>query len=56
MTRLDEVELSKTIVCTDHEKLLDCLASDVAIELGAGLCWNAVQAGATPLNLTSAHC
>ena len=127
MTRLDEVEISKTIICTYHEKLLDCLTSDVAIvgagpsglvaayflaksgakvtilekrlspgggiwgggmgmnvtvvqekavpllsemgirskqeqdglyavdaiELGAGLCWNAVQAGATLLNLTT---
>ena len=127
MTRLNEVEISKTIICTFHEKLLDCLTSDVAIvgagpsglvaafflaetgtkvtilekrlspgggiwgggmgmnvavvqeeavsllsemgirskrgkdglyavdamELGAGLCWNAVQAGATLLNLTT---
>jgi sulfide-dependent adenosine diphosphate thiazole synthase len=127
MTRLDEVEISKTIICAYHEKLLDCLASDVAIvgagpsglvaafflaktgtkvtilekrlspgggiwgggmgmnvavvqeeavsllsemgirskrgkdglyavdamELGAGLCWNAVQAGATLLNLAT---
>jgi sulfide-dependent adenosine diphosphate thiazole synthase len=125
--RLDEVEISKTIIGTYHEKLLDCLTSDVAIvgagpsglvaayylaksgvkvtilekrlspgggiwgggmgmnvavvqekavpllsemgirskpsqdglyavdaiELAAGLCWNAVQAGATLLNLTT---
>ena len=129
MTRLDEVEISKTIIGTYHEKLLNCLKSDVAIvgagpsglmaafflaktgvkvtilekrlspgggiwgggmgmnvavvqkeavpllsemgirskpaqdglyavdaiELGAGLCWNAVQAGATLLNLTTAE-
>jgi sulfide-dependent adenosine diphosphate thiazole synthase len=127
MTRLDEVEISKTIIGTYHEQLLDCLTSDVAIvgagpsglvaayflarsgvkvtilekrlspgggiwgggmgmnvavvqeeavpllsemgirskpaqdglyavdaiELGAGLCWNAVQAGATLLNLAT---
>ena len=35
MTRLDEVEISKTIICTYHEKLLDRLTSDVAI-VGAG--------------------
>jgi len=35
MTRLDEVEISKTIIGTYHEKLLDCLTSDVAI-VGAG--------------------
>jgi len=35
MTRLDEVEISKTIVCTYHERLLDRMASDVLI-VGAG--------------------
>ena len=35
MPRLDEVEISKTILCTYHEKLLDRLASDVII-VGAG--------------------
>jgi sulfide-dependent adenosine diphosphate thiazole synthase len=35
MKRLDEVEISKTIICTYHEKLLNCLTSDVAI-VGAG--------------------
>ena len=127
MVRLSEVEISRTIIQTYHERLLDCLTSDVAIagagpsglvaayclaktglkvtilekrlspgggiwgggmgmniavvqeeavsllsdmgirskpaqsglyavdaiELGAGLCWNAVQAGATLLNLTT---
>lgn len=125
--RLNEVEISKTIIGNYHEKLVDCLTSDVAIvgagpsglvaayflaksgvkvtilekrlspgggiwgggmgmnvavvqeeavpllsemgirskpaqgglyavdaiELAAGLCWNAVQAGATLLNLTT---
>jgi len=35
MTRLDEVEISKTILRTYHEKLLDALASDVIV-VGAG--------------------
>jgi len=35
MTRLDEVEISKTILCTYHEKLLDRIASDVIV-VGAG--------------------
>lgn len=35
MPRLDEVEISKTILCTYHDKLLDRLASDVII-VGAG--------------------
>jgi len=35
MTRLDEVEISTTILCTYHEKLLDRIASDVII-VGAG--------------------
>lgn len=35
MHELDEVEISKTIVCTYHERLLDRLASDVVI-VGAG--------------------
>ena len=35
MTRLDDVEISKTILCTYHEKLLDRLASDVIV-VGAG--------------------
>ena len=35
MPRLDEVEISKTILCTYHEKLLDRIASDVII-VGAG--------------------
>lgn len=35
MTELDEVQISKTIICTYHEKLLDRLASDVVI-VGAG--------------------
>jgi len=35
MTRLDEAEISKTIIGTYHEKLLDHLTSDVAI-VGAG--------------------
>lgn len=35
MPELDEVQISKTILCTYHEKLLDRLASDVVI-VGAG--------------------
>ena len=35
MTRLDEVEISKTILCTYHEKLLDRIASDIIV-VGAG--------------------
>jgi len=35
MAQLDEVEISKTILCTYHEKLLDRLTSDVVI-VGAG--------------------
>lgn len=35
MTRLDDVEISKTILCTYHDKLLDRLASDVIV-VGAG--------------------
>ena len=35
MKPLDEVEISKTIVCTYHERLLDRMASDVII-VGAG--------------------
>jgi thiamine thiazole synthase len=35
MPRLDEVEISKTILCTYHEKFLDRIASDVII-VGAG--------------------
>jgi len=35
MTQLDEVEISKTILCTYHEKLLDRIASDVIV-VGAG--------------------
>ena len=35
MARLDEVEISKTILCAYHEKLLDRLTSDVTI-VGAG--------------------
>jgi thiazole biosynthesis enzyme len=35
MARLDEVEISKTIICAYHENLLDRLASDVII-VGAG--------------------
>ena len=35
MKPLDEVEISKTILCTYHEKLLDRMASDVII-VGAG--------------------
>lgn len=35
MKPLDEVEISKTIVCTYHERLLDRMASDVLI-VGAG--------------------
>jgi thiazole biosynthesis enzyme len=35
MSYLDEVEISKTILCTYHEKLLDRLTSDVII-VGAG--------------------
>ncbi len=35
MSRLDEVAISKTIVCTYHERLLDHIASDVII-VGAG--------------------
>jgi thiamine thiazole synthase len=35
MTELDEVQISKTIVCAYHEKLLDRLASEVVI-VGAG--------------------
>lgn len=35
MTELDEVQISKTIICTYHEKLLDRLASEVVI-VGAG--------------------
>jgi len=35
MAELDEVQISKTILCTYHEKLLDRLASDVVI-VGAG--------------------
>jgi thiazole biosynthesis enzyme len=35
MARLDEVEISKAILCTYHEKLLDRLTSDVTI-VGAG--------------------
>jgi len=35
MTRLDEVEISKTILCTYHDNLLERVASDVII-VGAG--------------------
>lgn len=35
MTRLDDVEISKTILCTYHDKLLDRLTSDVIV-VGAG--------------------
>ena len=35
MARLDEVDISKTILCTYHERLLDRIASDVII-VGAG--------------------
>lgn len=35
MTELDEVQISKTIICTYHEKLLDRLASEVVV-VGAG--------------------
>ncbi len=35
MTQLNEVEISKTIICTYHEQLLDRVASDVVI-VGAG--------------------
>lgn len=35
MSRLDEVAISKTIICTYHERLLDHIASDVII-VGAG--------------------
>ena len=35
MTELDEVQISKTIICAYHEKLLDRLASDVVV-VGAG--------------------
>ena len=35
MTRVDDVEISKTILCTYHDKLLDRLTSDVIV-VGAG--------------------
>ena len=35
MTRIDDVEISKTILCTYHEKLRDRLAGDVIV-VGAG--------------------
>ena len=44
MVRLSEVEISRTIIQTYHQRLLDCLTSDVAI------------AGAGPSGLVAAYC